>query len=120
MADWSCPHGVGGDRARGDCPSCNAELAGRPDRDTMTGDDRAEEVRALLHELSAYRIQDLHRRLEQLVGRPVWTHEFVTDTRLMEEARGALPHPENLAQHAIDSLQAVAGDKPIIVVKTDG
>jgi hypothetical protein len=103
VADWSCPHGFGPGAERGDCEACNAEIA--------------EEVRSLLHDPSAYRMDDIHKRLEQLVGRPVWTHEFVTATRLIEEARGALPHPEDLNQHAIESLQAVAGDKPIIVVK---
>lgn len=83
----------------------------------MTPDERAEEVRALLNEPSAYRFSDVHGRIEALVGRPVWTHEFVTDIRLIEEARGA-PHPANLVQHAIDSVQAVADGKPIIVIRT--
>lgn len=86
----------------------------------MSGDDRAEEVRALLLEPNAYRVGDIHQRIEQLVGRPVWTHEFVTDTRLIEEARGALPHPEDLRAHVLESIQAVAGDKPVIVVEADG
>jgi len=82
----------------------------------MTPDERAEEVRAILHEPSSYRFGDLHARIEALVGRPVWTHEFATDTRLIEEARGA-PHPTDLGRHAIESLQAVAGEKPIIVLR---
>jgi hypothetical protein len=86
----------------------------------MSGDERAEEVRALLDEPSAYAMTDIHKRIESLVGRPVWTHEFATAgiPALLEEARGA-PHPIDLRQHAIDSLRAVAGDKPIIVVETD-
>ena len=115
MAEWSCPHGVGPKAVRGDCAECNAELVGRPDPAAMSGDERAEEVRELLHEPSAYRVGDIHGRLERLVGRPVWTHEFVSDTRLMEEARGALPHPTDLRQHAIDSARAVT-DGPVVVV----
>ena len=120
MSDWTCPHGLGGDRVRGSCRDCNAELAARPEPESMSGDDRAEEVRALLNEPSAYAMHDIHRRIEALVGRPVWTHEFATagNARLLDEARGA-PHPADLRQHAIDSLRAVAGDKPIIVVEPD-
>ena len=119
MSDtWTCPHGFGPDSMRGDCGACNQELAARPAPDAMTADERAEEVRALLHEPSSYRMDDVHGRIEALVGRPVWTHEFVTDTRLIEEARGA-PHPSDLGKHLIESLQAVAGDKPIIVVRAE-
>lgn len=118
MAEWTCPHGVGPTGTRGDCAPCNADIAGRPDPASMSGDERADEVRALLHDANAYRVSDIHKRLEQLVGRPVWTHEFVTDTRLIEEARGAA-HPTDLRQHVIDSLRAVAGDKPIIVIELD-
>ena len=115
--DWTCPHGFGPESQRGDCPDCNRDIEGRRSRDDMTGDERAEEVRALLHDPSAYRMDDIHKRLEDLVGRPVWTHEFVTDTWLMEKARGVLPHPKDLHQHALESLEAIADGKPIIVVE---
>ena len=117
MSDWTCPHGFGPDAKRGDCGACNDEIAARSAPESMNGDERAEEVRRLLHDPSAYRVSDIHERLEALVGRPVWTHEFVTDTRLMEEARGVMPHPANLHDHALSSLQAVIGDKPVIVVE---
>lgn len=115
MSGWTCPHGVA--TARGDCYVCNENIRDRAAPDALTGDERAEEVRALLNDPSAYRVDDIHGRLESLVGRPVWTHEFATDTRLIEEARGALPHPADLNQHAIDSLTALADGKPVHVVR---
>ena len=118
MSAWSCPHGFGPGTNRGDCDACNQEFADRPSADAMTPDERAEEVRSLLHDLHSYRFSDIHGRIEALVGRPVWTHEFVTDTRLIEEARGA-PHPSDLYGHLIESFQAVAGDKPVVIVRVD-
>lgn len=119
MTAWTCPHGIGADAKRGDCGGCNDEIADRPVPGAMSGDARADEVRSLLNDANAYRVGDIHQRIEALVGRPVWTHEFATDTRLIEEARGAMPNPPDLRQHVMDSLQAVAGDKPIIVVEPD-
>lgn len=115
--DWSCPHGVGPESNRGDCVACNEELATRAYAGDMTPDQRADEVRDLLQEISAYRIEDIQKRIDELVGRPVWTHELSTPLvpGLIEEARTGR-HPENLNQHAIDSLRSIMGDKPIIVV----
>ena len=116
---WTCPHGIGPEGKRGDCRDCNVELIARRAPHDMTGDELAEEVRALLNEANAYRIDDIHARLEVLVGRSVWTHEFATDTRLIEEARGALPHPEDLEQHLVDSARALLGNKPVVVVRVN-
>jgi hypothetical protein len=114
---WTCPHGFGEGSRRGDCDGCNADIAGRPHPVEMSGDQRAEEVRSLLNDANAYRVGDMHQRIEALVGRPVWTHEFATDTRLIEEARGALPHPADLAAHAVESMKALMDGKPVHVVR---
>lgn len=117
MKGWTCPHGIGQPLRRGDCESCNADLEGRADPRDMTGDARAEEVRALLNDANAYRVGDIHKRLQALVGRSVWTHEFVTDLALAEEAR-TWEHPVDLADHVVRTARAVT-DAPLIVVETD-
>lgn len=114
--NWTCPHGVG--TRRGDCETCNANIADRPAPDRMSGDERAAEVIALLNEPNAYRVGDIHGRIDALVGRPTWTHEFATDTRLAEEARGALPHPTDLVAHLVESAKALT-DAPVITVRID-
>lgn len=117
--DWTCPHGVGEPAVRGDCQLCNTDLALQPDPFAMTGDARAAEVSALLNEANMYRFDDLHKRLEELVGRPVWTHEFAQDLALMAEAR-SWEHPSDLNAHAIASMEALADGKPVIVVDAGG
>lgn len=115
MSGWTCPHGVGEPAQRGDCELCNTEFAARPAPADMTGTERAAEVTALLHEPSSYRVGDIHGRIEGLVGRPVWTHEFVTDLALAAEAE-SWSHPADLNAHAIRTLEAVADGKPILKV----
>jgi hypothetical protein len=85
----------------------------------MTGPERAAEVRALLNDPSTYRFDDIHGRLEALVGRPVWTHEFAQDLALASEAE-SWEHPADLGAHAVSSMKALAGDKPVIVIDTRG
>lgn len=115
MADWTCPHGIGLGAKRGDCHSCNAELARRRVPSAMTGDERYAEVIEMLNEPNSFRVHDIHGRLEALVGRSVWTHEFAQDLALAEEAR-TLDHPADLGAHVVGSLQALMPDKPIYLV----
>jgi hypothetical protein len=83
----------------------------------MTGDERAAEVIALLNDPNAYRVHDIHGRLQALVGRSVWTHEFATDLALAEEAR-TWDHPADLMAHLKATGEALTG-KPIVVLDTD-
>lgn len=99
------------------CPGCIADADG-PDPATMTGDERAAEVLRWLHGPMTIDMDLLHKRIEQLVGRPVWTHEMATD-RIAEEAR-TWQHPADLEAHVIGSLDQLAGTKPVIVVRPDG
>ena len=70
------------------CAGCLAMLD--RDRDDMTGDERAEELKGWLSKLMSIPFSLMHKRIEELVGRPVWTHELGLATeRLIEEARGA-------------------------------
>lgn len=69
------------------CLDCVAML----DRDvsTMTGDEKAEEVRSWIHEPMSIPFEQLWKRVDLLVGRPTFNHEFgLAADRLIEEARG--------------------------------
>lgn len=69
------------------CGDCLAMLS--RDRDEMTGDERADELLSWLHGKMSIPFERLHKRVEELVGRPVWTHEMgLAVERLTEEARG--------------------------------
>jgi hypothetical protein len=97
------------------CPECLALM--EVDPDTMTGEERAAELEAF-GEILTVEFDKFHRRVEQLVGRPVWTHEMATTLwpTLVEEAR-TQRHPADLEAHVIGSLDQVAGNKPVIVAK---
>ena len=62
-----------------------------------------------------------HKRIEELVGRPVWTHELGTQgcEWLLEEVRSG-KNPDDLEAHVIGSLDQIAGNKPVIVARIDG
>ena len=70
------------------CPDCVESYEALPDADTMTGDERATELEAWCGPLEI-EFSLVHKRIQELVGRPVWTHEMGTSgmPRLMEEAR---------------------------------
>jgi hypothetical protein len=99
------------------CPPCTAEAEDGPEPATMTGDDRAAELARWLHEPMTVAFDVIHQRVEKLVGRPVWTHEFATD-HIVEEAR-SWAHPVDLEAHVIGSLDQLAGSKPVIVVRPE-
>lgn len=99
------------------CPACTAELSGR-DPATMTGDERAAELEDWLNRNLTVAFTDLHERIEALVGRPVWTHEIARPDHLIREARSG-QHPPDLEAHVIGSLDQLAGNKPVLVVRAD-
>lgn len=70
------------------CPDCVASYEALPDASTMTGDERAAELEAWCGPLEI-EFSLAHRRIQELVGRPVWTHEMGTSGMpgLMREAR---------------------------------
>ena len=62
---------------------------------------------------------DFHGAVEEAIGRPVWTHEFVNPQSLMDEIRGLVDSPEDPDQHAMDSLAAIVvsqGRDPDVVI----
>ncbi len=57
------------------CATCEEAIQKRPDPATMTPDERAAEMEDLFGSLEVP-FHLLHARIEALVGRPVFTHEF--------------------------------------------
>lgn len=100
------------------CPPC-VERMQRP-VDSMTGDERAAELEHWGDTVLTVEFADLHRRIEELVGRPVWTHEMGSQMwpNLVAEARSQ-EHPADLEAHVIGSLDQVAGTRPVIVARVD-
>lgn len=96
----------------GPCPQCVDAFATRRDASTMTGDERAAEFKWWGNILTIP-FSDLHQRIEELVGRPVFTHELASPESLIEEAR---------TQRHIsmaDVLDKIPRDKQVIVVTPD-
>lgn len=61
--------------------------------------------------------EEFHRGMEELLGRPVWTHEFARPELLTAEIEGKRPAPTS----PIESLAELIGEKQIIaVVINDG
>lgn len=102
------------------CSACMAEFENAPDAETMTGDERAAALENLPKQLTVP-WEVLHRRIEALVGRPVWTHEMGSRNfpNLVEEARrsgaerGRLPTLEHLIESFPDPSR-------VVVVQRDG
>lgn len=93
------------------CPDCMEAFANRRDPNTMTGDERAAEFR-WWGEVLTIPFSDLHQRIEELVGRTVWTHEMGTSGigRLIEEARTREhPTPQEI-------INRIPPEKRIVVV----
>lgn len=56
------------------CPDCLAAFPTRPKPEEMTADERQAEMELLRYAEVPFDL--IHGRIEQLVGRPVWTHEL--------------------------------------------
>lgn len=59
------------------CPKCTAEWEARRDASEMTPEERLAEFRSWGGVLEID-FAKVHQRVEELVGRPVWTHEMGT------------------------------------------
>lgn len=90
------------------CPTCTAWWETRPDAAGMTPEHRADE-------LDSWKIMEIefakfHQRAEELVGRPVWTHEFADFAYLRHEIlTGERPSMEGV-------FAKLPADKPVIMV----
>jgi hypothetical protein len=96
----------------GACPDCTAWWEQRPDADTLTPDERAAEFDSWGPVLEID-FGKFHQRMEELVGRPVWTHEFARLELLRHEIlSGAHPTLEGV-------LAKLPPEKPVIVVEVE-
>lgn len=95
-------------------PECEQDV--RALLQATTGEEREAGLRHLLHDPLCVQVSVVHEVIEGLVGRPVWTHEMARPEGLYREAR-THEHPVDLEAHVIGSLDQLAGDKPVIVVR---
>lgn len=98
------------------CPDCVAIM--RRPVESMTGDERAAEMERWSNNVLTVEFPFLHQRIEELVGRPVLTHEMGSRLwpNLVDEARTGM-HPVDLEAHVIGSIDQLAGTRPVIVAK---
>ena len=94
------------------CEACMETFNSRRDATTMTAQERADEFR-WWGRILTIEFSDLHQRFEELVGRPVWTHELARPDLLIAEIERGTPSSFG------DVLDKIPADKPVIVVKTD-
>lgn len=81
----------------------------------MTGDERADALMNLCRVVTMP-MDNIHQRIQELVGRPVYTHEMAGEERfaqLVEEAR-TNDHPS--FKEITDKLPA---DKPVFIISAE-
>lgn len=101
--------------AKAACPTCEAAFETRRDAATMTREERLAEFDQLEGPLEIP-WPKFHQRMEELLARPVWTHEFANFARLREElANGQMAS----VGEVIDELVRLADGKPVIIVGGD-
>jgi hypothetical protein len=110
MTEWTCLY-HGGQYFAGDvsCPECVAALS--KDVSVMDPGERAAEVRWWAENVLTVPFADLHKRIEDLVGRPVWTHELANPDLLAKEIETGC---QSSLQDVLDKFPV---DKPVIVVE---
>ena len=68
------------------CPKCTSDFANRRDVETMTVEERINELELLFGPLEID-FDLVHLRIEELVGRPVFTRELGNGSLLIEEVK---------------------------------
>lgn len=91
------------------CPPCRDEMLHGRDVATMTPDERATEVRAILEANCWAGFDAVWHRIDELVGRGTYTHELAAPSQLCAEIMG------EGRLDPVESLRSLT-DKPIIVV----
>jgi hypothetical protein len=97
------------------CGACLEDFKTRRHRDDMTGEERAAEIERWT--IVTIPIRDIHQRIEELVGRSVFTHEMGGDAnfaRLQQEAR-TNDHPSFR-----EILGKVPDGVPVVIVDERG
>lgn len=106
--EWTCPkHDT---KQLSVCIKCQREFKYRTPAEQMTVEERALALEAIPVILTI-KFSDLHKRIEELVGRPVWTHELGTGgiESLVKELRSQRPATID------DVMNKIPSDKRIIV-----
>jgi hypothetical protein len=97
------------------CPTCTAEWEDRRDAAEMTPEERLAEMKSWgpILEIDWPKV---HQRIEELVGRPVFTHEMGTG------GMAYLVHEILTGHHpSLEGVMAkLPAGKPVIVVESDG
>lgn len=73
------------------CEHCQRDIAGRPKRDDMTTEERIAELKSFCEGNGQYLMVPfdvMQMRIEELMGRPVWTHELARPANLIAELEG--------------------------------
>jgi hypothetical protein len=110
MAERNCSRC--GTTTTGECPTCTAWFEHRPAASAMTPTERVAELRTWFPILEIS-FSKMHQRIEELVGRPVWTHELVDMEALCREIETATPATFD------EVIGKLPSGKPVIVVEVD-
>lgn len=96
------------------CPVCTERWENRRDAATMTPEERLAEFDSM-QPILEIDFSKLHQRIQELVGRPVWTHELGTN------GIAYLRHEILTDTHpTMDGILAkLPPDKPVILMERD-
>jgi hypothetical protein len=99
-----CENVVG---AQEQCPTCTAAFPHRRDAAMMSVEERVQEFERWIGVLEID-FSLMHQRLEELAGRPIWTHELGRPEQIVAEIRAQQPS-------TLTEIIAKAGPNSIIV-----
>jgi hypothetical protein len=100
-----------GQYTEGWCEDCTAKWDKRPAVETMTVEQRLAEIDDLFGPLEV-RFTLVHQRIEQLMGRSVWTHELAYPWMLKSELANG---DRATLGDVMDKIPAHLKDKTIVV-----
>ena len=94
------------------CPVCTERWENRQDASEMTAEERAAEFDSL-GPILEIDFDKLHQRIQELVGRPVWTHEM--GTKGCKYLRHEILSGNQVTLEGV--LAKLPPDKPMMVVE---
>lgn len=97
-----------------ECPVCASAWEIREPAESMTREQRAKALRQIPEKLEI-EFAKIHQRVEELVGRPVFTHEMGTSGMANLEHEILTGHVPSLG----GVLAKIPDDKSVIVVSTE-
>lgn len=113
---FECPtHGVRLEKGGSNwCLPCREDYT--RDVSSLSAPERVTELRRVLNHPVTVPFDLIHKHVEDLMGRGVWTHEFALPDELIREMEGLVGQP---APGALEKLERIAPGKPVIVVETE-